>query len=290
MVLLYVWDASIPGDREATRELLAFAKQRAFNALAIEASPLGYGQPGAAQRYRDFVQLAHLEGFRVLGLAGYPWFTVSAQAGVPEQPTAHEEGWELYRSVLASGLFDGILDDSSPFETDFVDATGAAANYFWDQPERALQDYLDWLRGLQSLAGSKLHVQAVPLWFDTRPELRSLVLDGEEVPHSLCWYVARHVDVMNVLAYRDRAEAILEGVAVEVNSTRVLVGVETEDLGRALDPVTFFEEGTRTLQRELGKVWNRLQRHPNFQGVSVHHYGGLQALERYERSRNSTRR
>lgn len=278
MTLLYVWDASIPGDSRATRRLLHFARAQGFDTLAIEAAPVGYGEPGALERYRRFSLLARASGMRVLALSGFPWFTVSATAGIPDQPTAHEEGWSLYQACMTSRLFDGLLDDSSPVETNYVRSDGTSGNYFWEHPALAAQDYLDWVRGLATLAGARLHVQATPMWFDDHPAVESLFLDGETEPRSLASYVASQADLVNVLAYRDRASAILEGARNELALGPVLIGVETLDLGPAMDHVTFFEEGRRFLVGELVEVWERARGQHGFRGLSLHHYGSLREM------------
>jgi hypothetical protein len=283
MNLLYVWDASVLGDRRGTRELLQFAVRHRFDTLAIEASPLGYGEAGALERYRRFSALAHGANLRLLALSGYPWFTVSAGAQVPGQPSAHEEGWGLYSACMASGLFDGLLDDSSPVETDYLRADGSTGNYFWDSTQAAARDYLVWLGGLQGIAGARLHVQAVPMWFDEHPALLSLFLEGETLPQSLAWYVARKVDLVNVLAYRDRADWIVDGVQTELGLGPLLVGLETDDLGPELDHATFFEEGRLALEREMLKVWEQLRSARGMRGFTVHHYGSLRELPRFER-------
>ena len=288
-LLLYVWDSHIPGDTRATRRLLQFAASRGFNTLALESAPLGYGQPGALERYRSFSLLARAAGMRVLALSGYPWFTVSAKAGLPGQPTAHEEGWSLYTNCLSTGLFDGLLDDSNPVLTDYVRTDGASGNYFWEHPAWAAQDYLTWLRGLAAIAGSRLHVQAVPMWFDEHPAVSSLFLEGETTPHSLAWYVARHVDLVNVLAYRDRAGEILAGASDELQLGPVLIGVETRDLGPGMDEVTFFEEGRGFMERELMKVWEQARGSRGFRGLTVHHYDSLRAMDGVRRREHGAR-
>jgi hypothetical protein len=205
---------------------------------------------------------------------------VAADAGIPDQPSAHEEGWSLYRTALATGLFDGLLDDSSPVETNYPRGDGTLGNHFWEQPARAAQDYLDWVRGLATIAGPSLHVQAVPMWFDEHPALEAMFLDGETSPHSLAWHVARHADIVNVLAYRDRADEIFEGARGELELGPVLIGVETKDLGPAMDHVTFHEESRAFLMRELLEVWEHARSEPSFRGFSVHHYDSFKGMRR----------
>lgn len=276
--LLYVWDASIPGDEDATDELLRFADRVRANTIAIEASPVGYGEPGALLRYARFAAEARHDGFLVVALSGYPWFTVSPTAGVPGQPTSWLEGWDLYGRIARSGLFDAVLDDSSPAEVNYVAADGSLVNWFWEDPERAARDYVEYLAGLERALGSVPHVQAVPSWFDSDKRLLELRLEGETQPRSLAWYVARHVEAVNVLTYRDSARRIVADAAGELALGRVLIGVETMDLGPALGATTFFEEGARGLQLELNSVWQSLRTHPGLAGFSVHHYGSYRAM------------
>jgi hypothetical protein len=285
--LLYVWDARIPGDEAATEELLRFADRVRANTLAIEASPVGYGEPGALARYADFTRAARRGGFVVVALSGYPWFTVAPDADLPGQPTSWIEGWDLYGRIAASGLFDAVLDDSNPADVNYPGAEGALVNRFWAEPERAAGDYLEYLAGLERVLGDLPHVQAVPLWFDEDPRLARLVLEGESAPHSLAWYVARRVDAVNVLAYRDQAMSILRSVKGELELGRVLIGVETMDLGPELEQATFFEEGARSLQLELNAVWHSLRHHPHLAGFSVHHYGSYRSLLQRHRPHGS---
>ena len=290
--LLYVWDASIPGDARATKRLLRFAQKRGFDTLALEASPVGYGEPDAEKRYAAFVDTAHASGTQVYALIGYPYFTVSPYAGLPDQPTSQEEGFELVRTIAATGLFDGLVDDSQPLEVTY-DEGGVTKRYLWEQTDAAAQDYLDWLRGVDEFLGDLPYVQAVPPWFDSEPRLAALRLDGEQEVHSLSWYVARHVDVVNVLAYRDRAEgpgAILELVAGELSHGPVLVGVETQDRGAELAHTTFWEEGRSALKRELRTVARALEGDPHYLGTSVHHYGSARQMGRNGPRENKTSR
>lgn len=285
--LLYVWDARIPGDERATDELLHFADRARVNTLAIEASPVGYGEPGALARYAEFTRAARSEGFLVVALSGYPWFTVAPEAGLPGQPTSWLEGWDLFARIAESGLFDAVLDDSNPADVHYVDATGALVNRFWQDPARAAGEYVEYLAGLERVLGNVPHVQAVPLWFDEDPRLLRLVLDGETQPHSLAWYVARRVDAVNVLAYRDKAVHILRSVSGELALGRVLIGVETMDLGPGLEHATFFEEGARGLQLELNAVWQSLRHQPGLAGFSVHHYGSYRTMLQRQRPHGS---
>jgi len=159
-----------------------------------------------------------------------------------------------------------------------VGPDGSLVNWFWQEPERAARDYVEYLAGLERVLGDLPHVQAVPSWFDSDKRLLELRLEGEVVPHSLAWYVARHVEAVNVLTYRDTARRIVADAAGEMALGRVLIGVETMDLGPALGATTFFEEGARGLQLELNSVWQSLRTQRSLAGFSVHHYGSYRAM------------
>lgn len=279
--LLYVWDASIPGDATETKRVLRYARLSGFNAVAIEAWPVGYAVPGAQADYADFVQQAKLYGITVHALMGYGWFTVSPLANLPGQPTSHAEGFAMAANIAGSGLFAGLVEDSQPYAVTYVE-NGATKQWLWDNTAVAAQDFLDYLAGLRSVLGGLPLIKAVPHWFDTHPLLGSLWLDGESAPHSLAWYTARHVDVLNVLAYRDKAQGPGGILAISANELAlgvpVWLAVETADLGTALDYVSFWQEGTSTVSKELSKTWQATKSQSSMAGLAVHHYDSLQLL------------
>jgi len=273
---LYVWDGAIPGDTGRTRELLRFAARQRISGVFIEASPLGYGEPGAADRYRAFVERLHRARVRVLALGGHPFWTVPCDAGVPGQPTCFDEGWDFYERIAQSGVeFDGILDDSEPQGTHH-----AGGHYFWDGLPGSAQDYLDFLHGLRARIGELELTVATPFWFDTDERL-VLALDGEAAARPLHLHVAGIADVVQVMAYRDHAAGpggILEVSAGELAAGPSIVAVETADLGPEGDATTFWEEGRAHLERELETLHDGLGDDPAYRGVAIHHHASLRDL------------
>ena len=281
--LLYVWNSTIPGDERETKRLLRYARRRGFNALALEASPVGYGVQGALDRYDDFVEDAHAAGLEVHALIGYSWFTVPDNAGLPGQPTGQGEGWSLVQGIVGANLFDGIVDDSQPHTVVFWDDAGVAHNWFWEDVPYATQSYLDWLGGVKMYAGDLPVIAATPSWYDVDSRLTSLFLNGNASPRDFASYVADEADVVNVLAYRDEAQGpggIIASAAGEMQYGPVIVGVETADLGPALEGQTFWEEGQRALRRALRKTYRAFRSEEHMGGFSVHYYGSLRLLGR----------
>jgi len=275
--VLYVWDSTIPGDVARTDRLLCFSERKGITTLAIEASPVGYLEPFADADYARFVDAAHDRGLSVLALGGSPWFTVAADAALPGQPSLQEEGWFLYENIALSGLFDGVLDNSMPHLTTYTSG-GITHNYFWEDLPNAAQDYLDWLDGVDAVIGNLPFYHATPFWFDSDARLASLLLDGQAQPHTLAWYVAGSVDVVNFLAYRDDVYSILDAVDGELARGPCIVGIETQDRGPLLDYTTFFEEGGPRMDAELGLVQRTLQDDPHYLGISYHYYGSYVSM------------
>ncbi len=279
--MLFVWDSGIPGDAQAVDDLFDFVKQHKYNSLALEASPVGYGVPGAHARYADFVAQAKKRSLTVHALIGYGWFTVSPTAGLPDQPTSHLEGFDLVKGIVKSGLFDALVDDSMPYGVTYVEA-GLERNYLWDKTQQASQDYVDWLSGVKQILGDMPYYKCSPFWFDDEPSLNALKLSNTSLPRSLASYEAEYADVRVLLAYRDRAwgaNGILHVALDDLKLDRTMIAVETSELEADEGALTFFEEGNAKLKLELTLVNTALSLWPKYNGLAVHHYASAKALK-----------
>ncbi len=279
--MLFVWDSSIPGDAQATEDLLDFAKKGKYTSLAIEASPVGYGASGALERYSEFVSAAKHKKLQVRALIGYGWFTVSPNAGLPDQPTSHHEGFFLVQGIVDSGLFHGLVDDSLPYAVTYAEGS-QTKNNLWDNTQAAAEDYVTWLAGTKKILGEMPYYKCSPFWFDDEAKLSSLKLGLSPVGRSLASYEAEYADVRVLLAYRDRAwgpNGILHVTYADLKLGRTMIAVETADLGSADGFLTFAEEGQKRMEDELTLVRKALQVWPLFQGVAVHHYAAAKALK-----------
>jgi len=268
---MYVWDNAIPGDANATWELIGFASERGIGTLLLESSPVGYAQPGAADAYADFVASAHAAGLEVFALAGCPWWTVPDNAGIPGQTTGHSEGWLFYRAVASSGVpFDGVVDDSEPYLAN-------TAHWWAEAPSRA-QGYLDWLHGVRNELGGLPFHATIPFWFDQDPRL-TLALEGGGKLHPLNWYTSRIVDVVHVMAYRDTAlgtDGILEHFAGEEATGPCILAVETSPV--TPEKITFWEEGESEMELQLERVSREYRRSRTFLGFAIHDYASYRSL------------
>lgn len=278
--MLYAWDGSIATDWKETKDLVKYARHNDYDVIVFDAAAVGYDPAAAYADYLRLIQRAHQMGVQVYAMIGNPWFTVSAGARLPGQQTSSLEGWMVYENIMASGLqFDGILDNSMPYLTDYTDGV-TSGNYFWDSPQLACQDYLDFLHGVRARVGELPFHHAIPFWFDIDPRL-NLALEGQAGTQPLNVWVSSIVDVCNVMAYRDQAlgsEGIIAFSMGELLTGPCTIGVELQDLGPELAYLTFWEEGEEYLMDQLEYVWAAVERMPNFRGFSVHNYGAVQDL------------
>lgn len=271
---MFVWDTTIPANRNETKSAIGFALRHRIDTIYLEAGPVGYLHMNARDDYKRFVDLAHARGLEVYALIGNPWFTVPADAGVPGQATNQLEGFNVYRQLTQSKVaFDGVVDISMPYLTDY-DHEGASGNWFLENLPYSAQDYLDYLRGVELVIGDLPFHCAVPFWFDSDPRF-DLTLEASLEPRPLNAYVADIADVSVVLAYRDRAQGpdgILQLSLGELLTGPAVVGIETLDQGALWSYLTFWEEGCGVLEQELFKVWYAHRANPNFRGFVLHEY------------------
>ncbi|MBK7875362.1 MAG: hypothetical protein IPJ77_06370 [Planctomycetes bacterium] len=271
--LLYVWDNTLPGDTTRTGQLFDFCRRNGVATIALDCAPLG-STPGAhAARYRSFIESAHGRDLRVLALAGDSWWTVPANAGLPNQAGSQLTGWTFYAAVRASNAgFDGVLDVSEPYQRD------PAA--FWNEPAAAAQGLVDFLRGMRGAIGNLPLYHAMPYWYDEDPRL-VLRLGGSRIARPLNQYVQPLVDVTVLMENRDQAlgaDGILAHSQGELATGPCILGVETQDLGASGDALTFWEEGRIAMERELALVVLARLNQPNLRGFAIHHYASFANL------------
>jgi hypothetical protein len=168
------------------------------------------------------------------------------------------------RTVVSTGLFDGIHLDVEPYLTDgwTTDLPAAQAAYL---------RLLDRMR-----AASTLRLEAdVPFWFGQYKIGRNTLADE----------VLRRVDGVTVMSYRDTATGPNSMLAVSQDwlargktaGKRVRLAAETGPLPDC-PHCTFHEEGADALTTELAKVDAATRLTAAFGGIAVHHYGAWRTL------------
>ena len=272
---LFVWDGAIPGDDARELDLIGFALDNEIELLFLESSPVGYGQPGAVQNFRGFVELARDAGLRVVAAGGYPWWAVSDSAGLAGQPTGHAEGWAFFEAIANSQIpFAGVLDDSEPYLADPED---------WNARRQArAQDYINWLRGVDQRIGRLKLYATVPFWYDEDPSY-TVALDGQGKTRPLNAWAADVADGLVVMDYRDFAsgpDGMIEHALGELAEGPVILAVETMFLGTdpISDKVSFWEEGAAFMETQLAETADAFRRDRNFRGFAIHDYASYSQL------------
>jgi len=187
---------------------------------------------------------------------------LTALGGDPAWTTDHAAALAWQKSVMTTGLFEGIHLDVEPYLTD-----GWTDNLL--ATEKSYLALLDKMR-----AGSTLAVDAdVPFWFGQyRVGAKNL---ADEV-------LAR-VKAVTVMSYRDTATSMLSvskdwltrGAAA---GKRVRLGAETGPLPDCTY-CTFAEEGAKRLNQELAKVDVAMRQSPAFGGIAIHRFAAWRALQ-----------
>lgn len=221
--------------------------------------------------YKTFIERAHQRGMRVYALLGSSYLNTETYI-LPER---RADALSMFQRVLTynqvapeSARFDGINLDIEPHLLDaWTDATRAQLMLHF------LSMSADFMH-LKTVYGSQLSVgPAIPFWLDGI----EIKWRGQRKP------VSEHVidlyDYVALMDYRDKAEgsdSIVSLASSEIAyanrvGKKVVIGLETTK--NELDKVTFYEEGPKVMEREIGKVANAFAKDPSFAGFALHHYG-----------------
>lgn len=187
-----------------------------------------------------------------------------ALGGEPDWVNDHAAALAWQRTVVATGLFDGIHLDVEPYLLDS-----------WTTDPRATQEaYLRLLDRIRTASTLQLEAD-VPFWFGEHR------IGGK----TLADEVLRRVNGVTVMSYRDTATGTNSMLAVSQDwlarglaaGKRVRLAAETGPLPDCRH-CTFHEEGADALTRELAKVDAATRRSGAFGGIAVHHYGAWSRL------------
>jgi hypothetical protein len=197
--------------------------------------------------------------------AGALRIRLSALGGEPSWAVDHAAALAWQRTVVTTGLFDGIHLDVEPYLLPAwsADLAGTEASYL---------NLLDRMR-----AGSTLRVEAdVPFWLGQYKIGKANLADE----------VLRRVDAVTVMSYRDTGTGTNSMLAVgqdwltrgSAAGKRVRLGAETAPLPDC-PYCTFAAKGNALMQQELTKVDAATRKTAAFGGIAIHRYGAWRALK-----------
>lgn len=213
--------------------------------------------------YANFISMANSYGISVYALDGNPyWVFEDKNASLYEFLN-----WvQSYNSqVMKNARFKGIHLDVEPYDTPE-----------WSQNrDLVVKKYQDFVVSTLEKAhsmGLGLYLD-IPYWFD---EITFNNIYGEG---NLAQWVIGKVDGVNIMAYKDRAQDIIDISKNEVlfaksAGKRIVISVETQSLPQ--NDVTFYEEGLAFMYTELEKVRNYFYGlgYDNI-GFAVHHLASI---------------
>ncbi|WP_125811182.1 hypothetical protein [Actinoplanes sp. ATCC 53533] len=243
---MWLWDA------DPAAQVIAWATRQNVSEVFVHVAPsvLTDGSLARLQEIKERAVDGRIE-LRALG-------------GEPGWINNHAAALDWQRTVVSTGLFDGIHLDVEPYLTDgwTTDLPAARAAYL---------RLLDRMR-----AASTLRLEAdVPFWFGRYKIGRNTLADE----------VLRRVDGVTVMSYRDTATGPNSMLAVSQDwlargrtaGKRVRLAAETGPLPDC-PHCTFHEEGADALTTELAKVDAATRLTAAFGGIAVHHYGAWRTL------------
>lgn len=204
---------------------------------------------GPSDATRASVAALRAAGARVAALGGEPSWTDGDRAV------------EWMRRAIREDGFTGVHLDIEP----------------WTRADWAGREH-ELLGGLARAVAGVASATALPVEVDLAPWL------AEAQPAGFA-AIASAADAVTLLAYRDRASAIVDSTAaarrlLEDAGRRYRIGVETGAV-RAPAPApreTFADDGRAVLERELAAVGARLAGDARFAGIAVHDFEGWRSL------------
>ncbi|GFR34594.1 hypothetical protein [Thermobrachium celere] len=255
----WLWDTSkivqIPDD------VIKFLNKNGFNEVYVQIDQsLNYSH------YSYFIKNANKFGIKVYALEGNPNWTLKSKRVQLDKFL----NWVVkYNNSKANDeKFYGIHLDSEPYLLDL-----------WNiNRNQAVLEYMDYISYIKNFAvKNKLNISVdMPFWFD------EILLLNKGM--SLAEYVISKVDSVNIMAYRDRAESIIEIVKNEIDyakkyNKKIMISVETGNTSEG-DYVTFYQEGLNYMWSEINRVNDYYRNKYNNFGFAVHYLENIMMMKR----------
>lgn len=277
---VWIWEADafrILDDPAYRRGVIRFLKARGISTAYLYADTFRDRTPiqTEAETYRRAIAAFHARGIRVEALLGSIYLHTERYV-LPEE---REAAAAMLRRVLMYN--DGSAPDER-FDGAHLDVEPHVLDDWGTRRSTLARRYLDLCRNFvemrDALDPGLVLGPAIPFWFD------GVTVEWNGVTAPLSEHVQRLFDYVALMDYRDRAEGsdgIIAHAADEIAfadsiGRQVVVGVET--MPGELDKLTFHDEGSRSMERELALAEAAFSSRPSFSGFAVHHLSTYRAL------------
>lgn len=246
---------------ESTDTIIKFLKDNKFTEVYLQID-----QKLDAKYYSYFIKNANNNGIKVYALDGNAnWVLRNDRRGLD-----NFLNWVInYNSSKAQDeRFVGIHLDVEPY----------ILSIWQTNKNKAITDYMNYISYLKTFGaknGLKVAVD-IPFWFD------EIKLQKQKV--NLAEYVISQVDSVSIMAYRDRAQSIIDIVKNEMDYAKkynknIVISVETGNTSEG-ENITFYQEGLNFMWNEINKVDEYYKNRYNNYGFAVHYLENLMEMKK----------
>ncbi len=253
----WLWNTQLIATSSA--DVLQFAASEGINLIYLQIN-----RDLDAAVYHHFIAAASAQGIAVQALDGAPSWALDSQRS---QLQASLDWITSYQNTAgADERFSGIHIDIEPYLLREWKTKQTKVIRGWQQ---SVLSVVQTARQLGISASAD-----IPFWLHT--------LYTADQQTTLSSWMMQQYDSITIMAYRDRADAIVDVASAELAEgvtagISVYVGVETNASAEG-NGITFYEEGAAYMKQQLQIVNDTASAYASFTGVAVHDYAGWTAF------------
>lgn len=241
--------------------LVNFLKENRFNEIYLQIDP-----KLEDKYYRYFIKIANSNGIKVYALDGNPMWALKNN----RRELDSFLNWVIkYNNSKAQDeKFIGIHLDVEPY----------ILSLWQTNRNKVISDYVEYISYIKGFcAKNNLKVAVdIPFWFD------EIKIPKQKI--NLAEYTISQVDSINIMAYRDRAQSIIDIVKNEINygkkyNKNIVISVETGNTKEG-ENITFYQEGLKFMLNEINKVDDYYKNIYNNYGFAVHYLENIMEMKK----------
>lgn len=256
------WDSTYLRNEEAVTQRLNFLGENQVDEIYLCAGPTNN-----KAALRAFIQRCGEAGMEVVCLNGDASWILPESKGFAQ--------WYAWFETFQQGSqgnqrFSGIQLDVEPHQ---LPGYAQQEQAYW----ALYADFVEKAAAQTRQDGVELAL-AIPFWLD------NFTLAGEKGQEPLLDFLARQVDILCLMSYRDTAEAMLETAQRELklpgqSPVKIVLGAET--YSQEGNFVSYMEEGKAYMYAELAKLYQTLEEEnlPWGWGLAIHSLETWMALQ-----------
>ncbi|MFD1885734.1 hypothetical protein [Paenibacillus wenxiniae] len=243
----------------SSADVLQFASSQGVNLIYLQIN-----RDLDAAVYHNFIAAATAKGIAVQALDGDPSWALDSQRSKLQSSLDWITSYQ--NTASADQRFSGIHIDIEPYLLREWKTKQSKVIRGWQQSVLSVSQTAQQL-GISASAD-------IPFWLHT--------LYTADQKTTLSSWMMQQYDSITIMAYRDRADAIVDVASAELAEgvtagISVYVGVETNASAEG-NGITFYEEGAAYMNQQLQIVDDTASTYSSFAGIAVHDYAGWSAF------------